>query len=146
MGLIACRERGLTPMSYHRSNNPTPAYTCSIAEAQALVRRCAEPRAVGDQVKSAVLRASRRLKLPFNRTRDIWYGDAKRIDAEEMDRLRTVARQTDFSQAIVCIAALKNRMLTSPSPASHHVIAGLDGALRVLADPNQGGRSQDVDR
>ena len=53
----------------------------------ALVRRCAEPRPAGDQVKAAILRSSRRLGLPFNRTKDIWYGDARRIDATGMDRL-----------------------------------------------------------
>ena len=69
-------------------NPPTLSYVSSISEAQALVRRCAEPRTAGDQVKAAILRSSRRLGFPFNRTKDIWYGDARRIDAAEMDRLR----------------------------------------------------------
>jgi hypothetical protein len=133
-------------MNYHESNHTAPSHARSIAEAQTLVKRCAEPRPVGDQVKAAIHRASRRLKLPFNRARDMWYGDAKRIDSEEMDRLRTAAEQIELTQAIVCIASLRNRMLASPSRASHTVIAGLDGALRVLSDRNQGGWSDDVSK
>ena len=116
------------------------SYVSAIEEAQALVRLCAEPRPAGDQVKAAILRASRRLEISFNRTRDIWYGDARRIDAEEMDRLRAGAQKAEFTHAIASIVALKDRMLTSRSPASREAIAGLDGALRVLgADPNRGG-------
>jgi len=49
-------------------------------------------------VKAAIRRASRRLGLPFNRTKDIWYGQARRIDAEEMDRLRRGAENTELAQ------------------------------------------------
>jgi hypothetical protein len=64
-----------------------------IEEAMARVRQCAEPRPAGDQVGAAILRASRRLGLSFTRTKDFWYGDARRIDAAEMDRLRHVAEK-----------------------------------------------------
>jgi hypothetical protein len=79
---------------------PNSSFASSIDEAQTLVRRCAEPRPAGDQVKAAVRRASRRLGLSFNRTRDIWYGQARRIDAEEMDRLRRRAENSELAHAI----------------------------------------------
>ncbi len=106
--------------------------TSSIEEAQSLVRQCAEPRPAGDQVKAAIRRASRRLELPFNRAKDIWYGDARRIDAEEMDRLRRGAENSELAHAVAGIKILRNRMLASPSPASRQVVAGLNAALRAL--------------
>ena len=76
----------------------TPAAS-SIDEARALIRQCAEPRKVGELVKEAIFRTSRRLGMPVSRARDIWYGDAKRIDADEMDRLRRGAKEAELAQA-----------------------------------------------
>jgi hypothetical protein len=104
----------------------------SIDEARILIRRCAEPRPAGDLVKAAVRRASRRLGLSFSRTRDIWYGDARRIDAEEMDRLRLEAENTELANAIAQIEVLRNRMLAWRSPASDQVVVGLNVALGAL--------------
>jgi hypothetical protein len=109
-----------------------PPYASSIEEAQALIRQCAEPRPAGDRVKAAVRRASRRLDLPFSRTRDIWYGDARRIDAREMDRLRQAATQAVFTNAIASIETLRSRMLASRSDDARQVIAGLNAALCAL--------------
>jgi hypothetical protein len=111
---------------------PKSPYASSIDEAQILVRRCTEPRPPGDQVKAAIRRASRRLGLPFTRTRDIWYGDARRIDAEEMDRLRQGAEDAEFVQAVAGIEFLRNRMLESNLPASRQVFAALTAALIAL--------------
>src|SRR6202162_1845125 len=93
---------------------PNPTHASSIDEAQTLVRRCAEPRPAGDQVKAAVRRASQRLNIPFSRVRDIWYGDARRIDAEEMDRLRQGAEKAELAQAVAAIEFLANKDLGSP--------------------------------
>jgi phytoene/squalene synthetase len=111
---------------------PSSPSASSINEAQTLVRRCAEPRPAGDQVKAAVRRASQRLDIPFSRVRDIWYGDARRINADEMDRLRQVAENTELAHAVAGIEVLRNRMLASRSPASRQVVAGLSAALRAL--------------
>jgi hypothetical protein len=103
-----------------------------IEEAQSLVRRCAEPRPAGDLVKAAILRVSRRLGLPFNRAKDIWYGDARRIDAEEMDLLRAAAVVAEVDHAALGIEVLRTRLAGSPSPVSREVVAGIDAALRAL--------------
>jgi hypothetical protein len=105
---------------------PNSSYSSSIDEAQTLVRRCAEPRPPGDQVKAAIRRASRRLEIPFSRTRDIWYGDARRIDANEMDRLRHGAEKAELAKAIAAIEFLKSKAV---APASHQVITNLHAAL-----------------
>jgi hypothetical protein len=111
---------------------PNSPYASSIDEAQILVRRCAEPRPAGDQVKAAVRRASQRLGIPFSRVRDIWYGDARRINAEEMDQLRREAEKAELAQAVAAIEFIRNKILASPSSASHQVITSLHAALRAF--------------
>jgi hypothetical protein len=83
-------------------------------------------------VKAAIRRASMRLGLPFNRTKDLWYGQARRIDAVEMDRLRRGAENTELTHAIAGTEVLRNRMLASRSPASRQAVAGITAALLAL--------------
>ena len=125
-------QEGSTVSLLPGPDDPSPSYASSIEEAQTHVRQCAEPRPAGDKVKAAIVRASRRLRLSFTRTRDIWYGQARRIDAQEMDRLRRGAENTTLAHAIAETKVLRNRMLASRSPASRQVVAGLDAALRAL--------------
>jgi hypothetical protein len=104
----------------------------SIIEAQSLVRRCAEPRPAGDGVKAAIRRASMRLDLPFTRTRDIWYGDARRIEAGEMDRLRREALNADLIATIDALNKLSASGVTRPHPMFADLLAafqqlGLNG-------------------
>jgi DNA transposition AAA+ family ATPase len=87
----------------------------SIDEARALIRQCAEPCKAGELVKEAIFRASRRLEMPLSRARDIWYGDARRIDANEMDRLRRVAEEAELARALAALEFLKERTVASPS-------------------------------
>src|ERR1700756_1252106 len=108
---------------------PKSPHASSIDEAKMLVRRCAEPGPAGDQVKAAVRRASQRLGIPFSRVRDIWYGDARRIDADEMDKLRQEAEKAELAQAVAAIEFLKNKFLAAPPSAPHQVIASLRAAL-----------------
>jgi hypothetical protein len=81
----------------------------SIDEARALIRQCAEPCKAGELVKEAIFRASQRLQMPPSRARDIWYGDARRIDADEMDRLRRGAEEAEVAQAWAALEFLKDR-------------------------------------
>jgi hypothetical protein len=53
--------------------------------------------------------------MPFVRVRAIWYAEARRIDAEEMDRLRRGAEKAELVQATAAIDFLTNKALTSPS-------------------------------
>ena len=92
----------------------TPAAS-SIDEARALIRQCAEPCKAGELVKEAIFRASRRLEMPLSRTRDIWYGDARWIDANEMDRLRRGAEEAELARALAALEFLKDRAVASSS-------------------------------
>jgi hypothetical protein len=112
---------------------PSSPHASSIEEAQALIRRCAEPRPAGDLAKAAIRRASQRLEIPYSRTRAIWYGEARRIDAEEMDRLRCGAEAAELARAVAAIEFLTNKALTSPSSASHQMISNLNAALLAFS-------------
>lgn len=58
------------------------------AEASELLRRLAEPAPAGVHIEALIRRVSRRVGIGFSRAKSIWYGEARRIDSEEMDRLR----------------------------------------------------------
>lgn len=66
-----------------------------ISEAMRLTKMAAEPRQVGDSIKSSIDRAAKRLGWSFSRTEDIWRGEARRIDAHEMDALRSIEQERD---------------------------------------------------
>lgn len=61
------------------------------AEARRMVELIAGPMRLGENVKSALARVARATGLGDRRVRSIWNGEARRIDATEMDRLRQVA-------------------------------------------------------
>ncbi|MCJ2080728.1 hypothetical protein [Methylobacterium sp. J-090] len=56
-----------------------------------MVELIAGPMRLGENVKSALARVARATGLGDRRVRSIWNGEARRIDATEMDRLRQVA-------------------------------------------------------
>jgi len=57
-------------------------------EMRMIVRRAAQPVMPGDQIGAQINRAARRLDLPHRRTQEFWYGRARRILAQEADRMR----------------------------------------------------------
>ncbi|MBZ9939169.1 hypothetical protein LB518_22925 [Mesorhizobium sp. BR1-1-16] len=85
-------------------------------EAASLLRSIAEPRPVGDTVKSAINRAARRvsafLQEPMRpgRAEDIWRGEARIIRAEEIDAIRRAADARDQRETTNEFALLKARL------------------------------------
>jgi hypothetical protein len=67
--------------------------------------------------------------MPVSRVKDIWYGDARRIDAYEMDRLRRAANESELAQTLAAIAFLKEKLSASPSSAPYQAIATVQAAL-----------------
>lgn len=76
-------------MSESTSGKPEINSGC---EACNLLHRTAKPLA-GESVKDAINRVARQLHWNFARTKAIWYREAKRIDAHEMDELRRLANE-----------------------------------------------------
>jgi hypothetical protein len=110
----------------------------SVTEASALVRHVAEPRQASDSVKAAINRAARCLGWSHSRTKDIWYGDARRIDAAEMDRLREVAARAEADLAISRIVALRESLTATDADFHRETIDLLGAALERM------GRSVDA--
>jgi hypothetical protein len=66
----------------------------ALAEASSLMRLLAEPGTPGESVKAAIRRAARRAGIDTGLGKRLWYGEARRIDADTMDRLRIAADDT----------------------------------------------------
>ena len=115
----------------------------ALAEASWLVRQAAEPRPVGDSVKAAIRRAAHRLGFSYSRTKDIWYADARRIDAHEMDALRRKARERDQEEiarveavaAVDRLVALREALAQADENFNQPYVAALDDVLRSMGCP-----------
>lgn len=70
-----------------------------ISDAMRIVHFAAEPRPPADSAKAAIRRACQRLGWSYTRTRDVWYGDARRITVAEMDQLRALEQERDHAAA-----------------------------------------------
>jgi hypothetical protein len=103
-----------------------------IAEAQALARRCAEPCPAGTNIKGAIRLASQRTGMTYERVRSIWYGEARRIEAGEMDRLRSASESAKIAQALIGVEILRSLPIASVQD-SDRLLSELDAALRARA-------------
>lgn len=107
-----------------------------VSDAMQMVQLAAEPRPVGDSVKAAINRSARRLGWSFTRTRDVWYGDARRIDVREMDALREIERKRDEAatdaerrRKLEQLAVLRTRLSMRDPEFHREDIAALDWML-----------------
>lgn len=107
-----------------------------ISNAMRMVRIAAEPRQVGDSIKSSISRAARTLGWTPTRTRDVWYGTARRIDVAEMDALRGLERRkfesdfiTERRRHIEQVAVLRTRLQMRDGEFHRDDIAALDWML-----------------
>ncbi len=62
-------------------------------EASVLIKELASPAPAGAHVETLIRNVARRLGWSQSRARDVWYRNARRIDAEEIDALRKAARE-----------------------------------------------------
>jgi hypothetical protein len=104
-----------------------------------MVRIAAGPRLVGDSIKAAIGRAARALRWSYTRTRDVWYGDARRISAGEMDALRVIQRRHDDAvlhiektKHMEQLAVLRARLEIRDAEMHRQDIAALDFMLGAL--------------
>jgi hypothetical protein len=70
----------------------------SAVEMQTLVHQAADFTSPSGNWKDRVQAAARALGFGWSRTKDLYYQDARRIDAEEMDRARQVVRKLKDEQ------------------------------------------------
>ena len=91
------------------------------------LKELAEPRLVGDLVKAAIGRAARITGRTYTRAFDVWYGKARRIDAEEAQRIEQALQSKREEEARNEIHDLRTRLLKMES--------------RLAAEAANGGRS-----
>ena len=101
-----------------------------------LLREVAQPAAIGERVHQQIERAARRLGWARGRTRRLWYGEARRIDADEIAaaerwlcRHRPMRHRTMPQQAAY-LEALHER---DRADAALETAARIEAALRLLA-------------
>lgn len=116
----------------------------SEAEMSALVHEVAGYAAPSTNWKERVQAAARALKLPFGRVKAHYYREARRVDAEEMDRARAVAeelREADLRRkAAQHIAWLSTTVehLRQTDEEFHGVdLAGLERAIARMGLPDR---------
>lgn len=103
----------------HSQNSEKRRPMAALVEAAMLLRQLAEPAVPGESMKAAINRAARRAGIPAGLGKRLWYGEARRIDADTMDQLRERAardteafgkaqdaRQTLLQRLAACEAAL----------------------------------------
>ncbi|MFC6792720.1 hypothetical protein ACFQE0_26070 [Methylobacterium komagatae] len=88
--------------------------------ASRLLHEIAEPRPVGDTVKAAITRAANAMnqflpkerRVSYGRAEDIWRREARRIDAAEMDAIRSAHehRNRTLREELRAAAALADRL------------------------------------
>jgi hypothetical protein len=86
-------------------------------EASNLMKEIAGPVPVGTRVEEVIRRVARKLRWSESRAKDIYYRAARRIDAEEMDALRSAARvkqeggaRVEYVELIEHLEAIRSRL------------------------------------
>lgn len=82
--------------SSENSESPTMS---AVFEASKHVRALAEPWRAGDSAKAGIRRAARNAGIAHGLAKRLWYGEARRIDSELMDKLRVAARDRQSLEA-----------------------------------------------
>jgi hypothetical protein len=112
-----------------QADTATSRCASPLDEAQSLIQRCAEPRPAGDNVEAAINRAAKRLGFTRGRSKALWCGEACRIDAWEMDRLRKCAVSIDMEQVLSGLKRIRDRLSATSSPRCRKLVDEIDAAL-----------------
>lgn len=63
----------------------------ALCEARSLLQEYIAPPIAGESMKVRIARAARYVGFTYGRTGTLWYGNARRVDAQEIDLLRAAA-------------------------------------------------------
>lgn len=114
----------------------------AACEARDLIATIAGPQALGCRIKTALDRVARRVGMNPRRVRALWHGEARRIEADELEALRRAAKLE--TPARDELAALRETVARLEA----YLVSVDPDAAGVIADPyrravRQGG---DLDR
>ena len=120
------------------SDKSSKDYEMVTVEASALVREVAGPRLLGDNTKTLLARAARRLGFTYSRTRSIYYGDARVIRAEEWIRLNeelaALSKSAQQRQDVINDISILARAVPPPAREAARPL-GVDGDAGGEAGP-----------
>lgn len=110
-----------------------------IDEMRKVLKELSEPWRCGDRTKCAIDRAAKECGLSFTRTRDIWYGNARRIEAEEYQqvmaaraRKRVKVAKNELHELKTRIARLESLLASTDADFHSETLAALrDSSLRT---------------
>lgn len=110
-----------------------------MIDVRSALKELALPCPLGDRVKTAIDRAARGAGLSYARARDIWYGNAARIEAHEVEKVEQALLRKRNREARNELHELKARLsrlealLASTDPDFHReALAALrDSSLRT---------------
>lgn len=114
------------------------------------LRELSEPWPRGDKVKSAIQRAARLAGLSYWRAFDIWYGKARRIEADEAERIAEALRRKTEEAARNELQELRTRLirlesiLVQSDPDFHRTDIDLARAPRRVVDGMAGASNRAV--
>ena len=107
--------------------------TSAVVEMARLVRGAASPSIPGEKVPHAIARAANRLGLSKGRVTSFWYGKARSVTPEELERAREVAirrakdaelLRNEHQRAITILARLEAGLTAiDPDFYSHEISA-----------------------
>jgi hypothetical protein len=104
----------------------------SVAEASALLRSFVGDAPAGTKVKSLITSAAKAAGWTVTRAKDVWYGDARRIEAHEMDRLRSVAAKLEVDRTVNRLLVLRDGLAKTDPDFHRQTIDALERALRGM--------------
>jgi len=127
-----------------------PEMSSAVAEMAQLVRYAADPAVPGERVPHAIARAARRLGWSRSRVKAFWYGEARRIEAHEIEEARSLAAERardvellrdEYRRAIEIMARLEARLTRTDEDFFSPEI----NALRAGTSPSTGAGSDQGD-
>lgn len=104
----------------------------SVAEASTLLRKLVADEPTGTKIKGLIDAAAKKVGWKFSRTKDVWYRDARRIDAHEMDRLRDVLAKREADALRQQLAGLRTKLAATDPQLHRPTIDALECALRQM--------------
>ena len=79
--------------------------------------------------------AARCLRWKRSRAQHVWYKNARRIDAQEIDQLRNIANRVAKERAVKAVVELRQSLASAGAGMDRQAADVLDHALRLLGEP-----------
>lgn len=123
--------------------------TAAVVEMARLVRGAAAPAVPGEKVPHAIARAASRLGLPRGRVASFWYGKARTVAPEELERARDIASRRskdaellrdDYRRALNILARLEAGLASIDEDFHGPQIAALRDVAGRAAGPGSADR------